>query len=129
MVKTEVLEKFKGGDGKFMDSLSGDVEGLLNLEEASFLGVQGEKILEEAKGFTSESLKALLGKLDKVKAKQVQQSLEVPLYWRMERIEARNFIDSYQRDDTTSSVLLELAKLDYNLTQSAYQQELKELAE
>ncbi|XP_022746844.1 probable terpene synthase 9 [Durio zibethinus] len=128
-VSAEVFQKFKGGDGKFMDSLSGDVEGLLSLEEASFLGVKGENFLEEAKGFTSESLKALLGKLDEVKAKHVQQSLEVPLYWRMERIEARNFIDSYQRDDTHRSVLLELAKLDYNLTQSAYQKELKELAD
>ncbi|XVE68692.1 hypothetical protein DITRI_Ditri09bG0089300 [Diplodiscus trichospermus] len=128
-VSAEVLEKFKGGDGKFMDSLSGDVNGLLSLLEASFLGIQGEKILEEAKGFTSESLKALLGKMDEGKAKQVQQSMEVPLYWRMERIEARNFIDSYERNDTKSSVLLELAKLNYNLMQSAYQQELKELAE
>ncbi|XP_007010143.2 PREDICTED: probable terpene synthase 9 [Theobroma cacao] len=128
-VSADIFEKFKGGDGKFMDSLSGDVEGLLCLDEASFLGVQGEKILEQAKGFASESLKTLIGKLDKNKAKHVQQSLEVPLYWRMERIEARNFIDSYQMDDTKSSVLPELAKLDYNLIQSAYQQELKELAE
>ncbi|XVF82867.1 hypothetical protein PTKIN_Ptkin16aG0085200 [Pterospermum kingtungense] len=125
----DVFEKFKGVDGKFMDSFSGDIEGLLSLEEASFLGIQGEQILEEAKGFTGESLKDSLGKLDKVKAQQVRQSLEVPLHWRMERIEARNFIDSYQNDDTKSSVLLDLAKLDYNLTQSVYQQELKELAE
>ncbi|XVE68685.1 hypothetical protein DITRI_Ditri09bG0088600 [Diplodiscus trichospermus] len=129
LVSAEVFEKFKGGDGKFIDSLSGDVLGLLSLLEASFLGVQGEKILEEAKGFTREILKALLGRMDEVKAKQVQQSMEVPLYWRMERIEARNFIDSYQRNDTKSSVLVELAKLDYNLIQSAYQQELIELAE
>ncbi|XVF82873.1 hypothetical protein PTKIN_Ptkin16aG0086200 [Pterospermum kingtungense] len=129
-VTADVFEKFKGvDDGKFMDSFSGDIEGLLSLEEASFLGIQGEQILEEAKGFTSESLKDSLGKLDKVKAQHVQQSLEVPLYWRMERIEARNFIDSYQNDDTKSSVLLDLAKLDYNLTQSVYKQELKELAE
>ncbi|XVE99149.1 hypothetical protein REPUB_Repub03eG0172500 [Reevesia pubescens] len=128
-VSSDVFEKFKGENGKFMDSLSGDVEGLLSLDEASSLGVQEEKILEEAKGFTTKNLKALLEKLDNVKAKQVQQSLEVPLYWRMERIEARNFIDSYKQDDTNSSVLVELAKLDYNLIQSAYQKELKELAE
>lgn len=129
VVKTDVFEKFKGGDGKFMDSLRGDVEGLLSLEQASFLRLQGQQILEEAKAFTGECLKASLGKLDKIKAMQVQQSLEVPLYWRMERIEARNFIDCYEKDETKISALLDFAKLDYNLTQSVYQQELKELAE
>ncbi|KAK8299270.1 hypothetical protein V6Z12_D05G311200, partial [Gossypium hirsutum] len=128
-ITADVLEKFKGGDGRFMGSLCGDVEGLLRLNEASSMAIQGEKILEEAKAFSSENLKNIIGKLEKVEAKQVQRSLEVPLYWRMERIEARNFIDSYATDDSNSSVLLDLAKLDYNLIQSVYQQELKQLAE
>ncbi|KAK5832960.1 hypothetical protein PVK06_016769 [Gossypium arboreum] len=114
---------------RFMGSLCEDVEGLLRLNEASFMAIQGEKILEEAKAFSSENLKNVIAKLEKVEAKQVQRSLEVPLYWRMERIEARNFIDSYAMDDSNSSVLLDLAKLDYNLIQSVYQQELKQLAE
>ncbi|KAH1064555.1 hypothetical protein J1N35_029542 [Gossypium stocksii] len=116
-ITADVLEKFKGGNGRFMGSLCGDVEGLLRLNEASFMAIQGEKILEEAKAFSSENLKNVIGKLEKVEAKQVQRSLEVPLYWRMERIEARNFIDSYAMDDSNSSVLLDLAKLDYNLIQ------------
>ncbi|TYH73716.1 hypothetical protein ES332_D05G348500v1 [Gossypium tomentosum] len=128
-ITADVLGKFKGGDGRFMGSLCGDVEGLLSLNEASFMAIQGEKILEEAKGFSSENLKNVIGKLEKVKAKQVQRSLEVPLYWRMERIEARNFIDSYAMDDSNNSVLLDLAKLDYNLIHPIYQQELKQLAE
>ena len=61
-------------------------------------------------------------------AKQVQQSPESPLYWRVPRVKARYFIDLYQMDPTKSPTLLELAKLDYNLVQSVYQQELKELA-
>ncbi|KAH7532998.1 hypothetical protein FEM48_Zijuj04G0083000 [Ziziphus jujuba var. spinosa] len=63
-------------------------------------------------------------------AKQVEHSLEIPLRWRMPRAEARNFIDVYQTENGTNNntSLLELAKLDYNLVQSAYQQELKELA-
>ncbi|KAE8666347.1 putative terpene synthase 9 [Hibiscus syriacus] len=125
-VTADVLAKFKGGDGKFM---SGDVEELLSLNEASFMAIQGEEILEEAKCFSNQSLKILLGKMEEVKAKQIVRSLEVPLHWRMERVEARNFIDSYAMDDSKSSVLLDLAKLNYNLVQSAYQQELKQLAE
>ncbi|ONI18547.1 hypothetical protein PRUPE_3G222300 [Prunus persica] len=58
----------------------------------------------------------------------VEQSLETPLRWRMPRIEARNFIDIYERDNSKNLALLELAKLDYNLVQSVYQMEIKELS-
>ncbi|EEF31631.1 (R)-limonene synthase, putative [Ricinus communis] len=46
----------------------------------------------------------------------------------MPRIEALNFVNVYQKDDTKNLVLLELARLDYNLVQSVYQIEVKELA-
>ncbi|OMP11737.1 hypothetical protein COLO4_03709 [Corchorus olitorius] len=70
-----------------------------------------------------------MGKLENDLREQVKQSLEVPLYWRFPRSEARNFIDIYQRDSKMNLVLLELAKLDFNLLQSIYLKELKELAE
>ncbi|KAG6717760.1 hypothetical protein I3842_04G116800 [Carya illinoinensis] len=66
--------------------------------------------------------------LDSNSAIQVKESLEIPLHWRMSRVEARYFIDVYQKDTTMSLTLLELAMLDYNLVQSVHQQEVKELA-
>jgi hypothetical protein len=111
-----------------MDSLSNDMEGLLSLYEASHLAMNGENILEEGRIFSIKNLKSLMEKLDSDSAKQVKQSLEIPLYWRMPRVEARSFIDVYQRDRAKNLTLLELAKLDYNLVQYVYQQELKELA-
>jgi hypothetical protein len=125
---TDVFDKFRSGDGRFMDSLSSDMEGLLSLYEASHLGMHGEIILEEAKDFSIKNLKSLMAKLNSNSAEQVRQSLEIPLYWRMPRVEARNFIEVYQKDIAKNSTLLELAKLDYNLVQYVYQQELKELA-
>ena len=110
-----------------MDELGQDVAGLLNLYEASYLGVEGEDGLEEAKRFTTIHLKSLVGNLKGDLAGQVQQSLEIPLHWRMPRLETRNFIEVYQRRSRKNSTLLDLAKLDYNLVQSAYQKELKEL--
>ena len=110
-----------------MESLSRDVEGLLSLYEASYLGMHGENILEEGRDFSINNLKSLMGKLESNSGKKVRQSLEIPLYWRMPRVEALNFIDVYQNDNTKNSTLLELAKLDYNLVQSVYQLELKEL--
>jgi hypothetical protein len=111
-----------------MDSLSNDMEGLLSLYEASNLAIHGENNLEEGRIFSIKNLKSLMEKLDSDSAKQVKQSLEIPLYWRMPRVEARSFIDVYQRDRAKNLTLLELAKLDYNLVQYVYQQELKELA-
>lgn len=126
-----MFEKFRSNrDGKFKDSIRMDVAGLLSLYEASYLGMPGEDhILEEAKNFSIKHLKSLLETIkDEVLAKQVKQSLEVPLHWKMPRIEARDFIDIYSSDNTRNLDLLELAKLDYNLVQSQHQRELKELA-
>ncbi|OMO93674.1 hypothetical protein CCACVL1_06398 [Corchorus capsularis] len=61
-------------------------------------------------------------------AAQVEESLKMPLHWRLIWTEARNFIDIYQRDDKMNSVLLEFAKLNYNILQSVYIKELQELA-
>ncbi|KAJ0112720.1 hypothetical protein Patl1_02084 [Pistacia atlantica] len=122
------IEK-KKGDSVTTDNSVEDTAGLLSLYEASFLGYQEEDVLEEAKDFSTKCLNSSLGKLEKtVLAEQVQQSLEIPLHWRMPRAEARNFINFYSIYDQNISVLLELAKLDYNLVQSIYQQELKELS-
>lgn len=126
-VSSEVFDQFRSKDGRFMDGISQDIAGPLSLYEASHLGVEGEDDLEEARRFSTIHLKSLVGKLESDLADQVQQSLEVPLHWRMPRLEARNFIDIYQRRNTKNSALLELAKLDYNLVQSSYQTELKEL--
>ncbi|KAG2712282.1 hypothetical protein I3760_04G117800 [Carya illinoinensis] len=128
-ISSDVFEKFRSRDGKFIqDGLSREMEGILALYEASHLGMHGENILEEVKDISTKSLKSLMGKFDSDFAKQVKESLERPLRWRMPRVEARNFIDVYQKDTAKSLTLLELAILDYNLVQSVYQQEVKELA-
>lgn len=111
-----------------MDSLGHDLEGILSLYEASHLGMHGEDDLEEAKRFSTKHLKSSMGKLEASLAERVRQSLEIPLHWRMPRAETCSFIHVYQKDNTRNSVLLEFAKLDFNLVQSVYQTELKELS-
>ncbi|KAL5797769.1 hypothetical protein ACOSQ2_002589 [Xanthoceras sorbifolium] len=130
-ISSDVFDKFRGRDGRFSDNTKGDTAGVLSLYEASFLGIQGDDVLEEATSFSRKHLKRLSGKFisEVIVTEQVQQSLEIPLHWRMPRVEARNFINLYTTDyHQSSSVLLELAKLDYNLVQSIHQQELKELS-
>ncbi|KAK8521125.1 hypothetical protein V6N12_005039 [Hibiscus sabdariffa] len=127
-IGTDMFDKFRGGDRKFVESLGSDAAAILSLYEASHLGMHGEDIMEEAKDFSTKHLISSLGKLDCELAMQVQQSLQVPLRWRMPRTEAMNYIHAYQNHDTSHSALIELAKLDYNLVQAVYQQELRELA-
>ncbi|KAK8519737.1 hypothetical protein V6N13_031774 [Hibiscus sabdariffa] len=130
-VTSDVFNKFMNGDGKFKEKLSEDVEGLLSLYEASYLGLHGEyDVLEEANTFTTKHLKLAMQNMeDKDLAHQIKESLEVPLHRRLPSMEARNFIHIYQRDGNNNLVLLELAKLNFNLLQSVYLSELKELAE
>ncbi|KAK3184303.1 hypothetical protein Dsin_031589 [Dipteronia sinensis] len=134
-IRSDVFDKFRDRDGRFSDNIKGDIAGVLSLYEASFLGIQGENVLEEARSFSTKHLKKLSGnnklEISEIVSEQVQQSLEIPLHWRMPRVEALNFINLYTTDhgdDHNSLVLLELAKLDYNLVQSIHQQELKELS-
>ncbi|CAK9161365.1 unnamed protein product [Ilex paraguariensis] len=127
-VSSDLLNKFKDRNERFMDSLSKNATGLLSLYEASHLGMNSDDGLKEAKNFSIKHLVSLAGKLDNNLAEQVKQSLQTPLYWRMPRLEAWKFIDLFVVDDEKSLILSKLAKLDYNLVQSIHQQELTELA-
>ncbi|CAL9774946.1 unnamed protein product [Musa acuminata subsp. burmannicoides] len=63
--------------------------------------------------------------LERGEFEHVTHALELPLNWRMERIHTRWFIETYQREATMNPLLLELAKLDFNLIQSMHKRELK----
>lgn len=114
--------------GCFNKSLCCDVKGLLSLYEASHLGFVGETIMDEAKAFAVEQLKDMKVKLDEGLAKQVEHSLEYPLHWRVPRLESRWYIEFYERKVDMNPILLELAKLDFNMVQAIYQNDLKKTA-
>jgi isoprene synthase len=58
----------------------------------------------------------------------VNHSLELPLHRRFQRLEARWYIESYQNRKDANMVLVEAAKMDFNILQSNLQQELKEMS-
>ncbi|CAL9128532.1 unnamed protein product [Musa textilis] len=103
---------------------------MLSLYEASYLGKEGEVVLIEAMDFTTKHLKNLMeeGSLEPRFGEHVAYALELPLNWRMERIHARWFIETYQSEATMNPLVLELAKLDFNLIQSMHTRELKEVS-
>ncbi|CAL5420908.1 unnamed protein product [Camellia sinensis] len=115
--------------GNFMACLCDDTKGLLCLYEASYLSIEGESILDEARNFTTKNLKENLKKdIDQNLAMLVSHALELPLHWRMIRLEARWFIDVYGRRSNMNSILLELAKLDFNMVQATHQEDVKQMS-
>ncbi|XP_059668963.1 valerianol synthase TPS8-like [Cornus florida] len=120
----DIFKKFKGGNGKFKENLTGDVTGMLNLYEASHLRIHGEDILDEALAFTTTHLESMVTHLSPFLAKQVMYALNQPLHKGIPRVEARNYISIYQEDVSKNELLLKLAKLDFNQLQSMHKQEL-----
>lgn len=120
----------KDNNSNLKGSLSRDVKGMLSLYEVSFLSYEGEQILDEAKAFTSFHLRGALkeGRSNTMLLEQVNHALELPLYHRIQRLEARWYIESYAKRKDANMVLLESAKLDFNIVQSTLQTDLQEMS-
>ncbi|CAJ2654923.1 unnamed protein product [Trifolium pratense] len=127
-VSKDIFERFKEHNGNFKECLVKDVKGMLSLYEASFLSYEGEQILDEANAFTSFHLRGLKEDKSSFLFEQVNRSLELPLHRRFQRLEARWYIESYQKRKDANMVLVEAAKMDFNILQSNLQQELKEIS-
>ncbi|KAK1393329.1 myrcene synthase, chloroplastic-like [Heracleum sosnowskyi] len=136
-VPQEVFKDFMDESGKFKASLSKDMKGILYLYEASYHSTKDEKIMEEAQDFTKTLMKNYMTNIsseDDKLGELVSHALELPLHWREPRHEARWFIDFYEtssmvlEENMNSYSLLQFAKLDYNMVQSIYQDELKHLS-
>ncbi|CAK7349935.1 unnamed protein product [Dovyalis caffra] len=126
-VPQEVFNSFKDDQGNFKACLCNDIKGMLYLYEASYLLVEGESILEEARDFAAKHLKkhGMLNK-DQYLSILANHALELPLHWRMKRMEAKWFIDAYERRLDFKPILLDFAKLDYNMVQAKHQEDIKD---
>ncbi|KAG5546357.1 hypothetical protein RHGRI_018514 [Rhododendron griersonianum] len=127
LVSCGVFNKLKDNEGKFKESLIGDVRGLLSLYEATHLRVHQEDILDEALEFTTTHLNSALSNLSNNPiAAQVVHALDQPIHLGLTRLESRHYISFYEKDDSHNKVLLDFAKLDFNLLQKLHQRELSE---
>ncbi|OMO55881.1 hypothetical protein CCACVL1_26937 [Corchorus capsularis] len=127
-VAQEVFSSFMDETGDFRAGLNEDCKGLLNLYEASFFSVEGENILEKARDFATKHLKEYVKQKNKDEylSMLVEHALDNPLHWRVLRLEARWFIDVYERQENRIPILLELAKLDFNIVQAVHQDDLRD---
>ncbi|KAI3977654.1 hypothetical protein MKX01_004187 [Papaver californicum] len=128
LVSQDVFSEFQDARGDFEESLASDVKVMLSLYEAAHLLSEGESIQHEAiVTFTKRHLVNNNTDDDNL-AKQVTRSLEIPFHWKMQRSEARWFIDVYEYQRNMNPLLLELAKMNFNMVQAKHQIELKHMS-
>ncbi|XP_058072947.1 sesquiterpene synthase TPS2-like isoform X1 [Magnolia sinica] len=127
-VSSNAFQRFKDEKGEFKATLKDDIRGLLSLYEAAYLGTREDKILDEAIHFTTEHLKLAMPYLSSPLSNLVQLALDVPLQKRVERLQSRYYISIYQEEEEKNDVLLEFAKLDFNMLQSLHKKELGDIS-
>ncbi|XVF83186.1 hypothetical protein PTKIN_Ptkin16aG0113800 [Pterospermum kingtungense] len=123
-----VFSKFQDDEGRFKEALIGDIKGMISLYEASHFRMHGELILDEALAFTTKHLGSLANQSSPHLREHIENALLRPYHHSMQRLEARQYISFYEKDESRNDVLLKLAKCDFNRVQLLLQQELSALA-
>ncbi|CAO2189628.1 unnamed protein product [Urochloa humidicola] len=121
-VPSDVFKSFKDNEGNFVVD---DVKSLLSLYNAAYLRTPGEKVLDEAIIFTRSQLEAVLDSLESTLADEVSLALQTPLFRRVRILETRTYIPIYEKESARNDIILEFAKLNFNLLQLIYCEELK----
>lgn len=125
----DTFERFKGEDGRFKESLVGDVRGMLQLYQAAYLGTPSEDIMKEAKSFTRNQLESLAASttIPPHLSSHICNALCRARYHNMEILVAREYISFYDQEEGHDQTLLKFAKLSFNYCRLHYIQELKTL--
>ncbi|WOK91636.1 chloroplast terpene synthase [Canna indica] len=131
-VPQDIFNSFRDEQGCFKSSLKDQTTGLLSLYEASYLAKEGEMVLNEAMDFTTKHLQNLMEMeepdLPPHLKEQVAHALDLPLNWRMQRLQTRWFLEACHKNSTVNPLLLEFAKLDFNTLQDIHKKELSDLS-
>ncbi|XP_038902082.1 terpene synthase 10-like [Benincasa hispida] len=129
-ISQDVFKEFEDELENLDSNCEEKAKGMLSFYEASFLAMEGESFLVEARQSAVQHLSKYLksNNNDEIICTMISHALQLPFHWRMPRLEARWFIDVYRRKPDSNSVLLELAKLDFNVVQSIHQDDLKDVS-
>ncbi|KAL6658956.1 hypothetical protein ACP70R_002996 [Stipagrostis hirtigluma subsp. patula] len=123
-VSSDVFLNFKDKEGNFAHA---DIRSLLSLYNAACLRTHGEALLDEAIRFSRRYLEGRLEDLESPLVEEVSSALETPLFRRVGILETRNYIPVYKKEPTRNDKILEFAKVNFNLLQLLYCEELKEV--
>ncbi|KAG7547485.1 Isoprenoid synthase domain superfamily [Arabidopsis suecica] len=124
---SDVFKRFKMSNGEFKESLIEDKKGMLSLYEAAQLRTTTEFIMEDALRFASGHLESLAA--DKTCpshiSRRIQSALSLSQHWNMEILAIMEYIPFYEQEEDHNHLLLKFAKINFNLLQLHYLQELK----
>ncbi|CAL5058392.1 unnamed protein product [Urochloa decumbens] len=118
-VSPDVFSNFRDEQGSFAANNPMD---LLSLYNAACLRPNGEIILDEAVSFTKRCLESILDNIEGPFAREVKCALEIPASRRVRIYEAKYYVSGHGEG---YEVIMELAKLNFNIIQLQHQQELK----
>uniref|UniRef100_A0A0D9X4T0 Sesquiterpene synthase n=1 Tax=Leersia perrieri TaxID=77586 RepID=A0A0D9X4T0_9ORYZ len=123
-VSSDIFLRFKDIEGNFP---AYDVRSLLGLYNAAHIRTHGDEVLDRAIAYSKSRLKAELEHLESPLKGEVSFALETPLFRRVRILETRNYIPIYERMSTRNEAILEFAKVNFNLLQLLYCEELKKV--
>nr|UYW66144.1 delta-cadinene synthase [Salvia pomifera] len=126
-VTSDVFNGLVDEEGNLKEWLISDVEGMLSLYEASNYGTNEEEILEKILQSTSSHLESLLPQMSTSLSKRVKEALEMPISKTLMRLGAKKYIPMYQEIESHNELLLNFAKLDFNIMQKIHQRELNHI--
>ncbi|MCD9559930.1 hypothetical protein HAX54_018307 [Datura stramonium] len=113
----DMLKDLFDGKGK----LASDMKTLLVLLEGSHLSMDGENLLNDIRLFSIKNLQNFTSDVGRFTTTN-------PLAWRVRWYDIRRHINAQKVIEcNTNSMLLELAKLNFNIIQAAHQKDLKDV--
>nr|AMP42989.1 putative monoterpene synthase [Xanthium strumarium] len=125
-IPQEIFKDVIDVNGILKGHLYEDIIGVLNLYEASYHSVEDESILDDVRIFSQRYLKDSIENIaDKNIVSVIRHALDFPLHWMLPRVETKWFIEVYERRRDRNPMVLEFAKLDFNMVQAIYQEDLK----
>ncbi|CAH8386825.1 unnamed protein product [Eruca vesicaria subsp. sativa] len=121
-----ILDKKSG----FRDDIQNDVDGLIELYEASELGVEGEEILDSLREFTFARLTELCSGRENHQEQEIMSSLAQPRHKTLSRLTSKRFISMIkimgeENNDWLQS-LLRVAEIDSMMLKSLLQEEISQ---
>ncbi|KAJ4850699.1 putative terpene synthase 12, partial [Turnera subulata] len=128
-ISQDIFSSFMDNEGDLLACVHEDAKGMRSLYEASFLCFEGEDLLEKA--FMTSTKKNLVTNTNSNNMENLvsgHQALELPLHRKIHLLVARDHIEAYSRRDDANPLLLELAKLNFNMVQSVLKRDLKEMS-
>ncbi|KAK0580164.1 hypothetical protein LWI29_037317 [Acer saccharum] len=127
-ISPDIFSGFMDEKGRFSTSKYTKIKGVIELYEASHLGLEGENILVKAKALTTKTLKCSVpsSALDSnLITKTVSHALELSAHWRVYWFDVKWHINMYENDRDMNQILFELAKLNFNMVQATLQNDLR----